>query len=131
MSVHGFRSIEEKRALVYDYIRVPHGAKGRFLVEHEITHASMRRWRAMVFADTLEYGLEPRPGRGGVVSVEEKGAVKRLLAENQALREELERQRRSVDALGKAIELLHPSGASRNSKPDAPAQETQLGRSGR
>ena len=38
--------------------------------------------------------------------------------------EELGRQRRAVDALGKAIELLHPSGDAKNSEPDPAAAPT-------
>lgn len=64
-----------------------------------------------------------------MVSVDEAAALKRLLDENQALKEqlaardaehrqdlaaldeELATQRRVVDALGKAIEILHRSGS--------------------
>ncbi len=67
------------------------------------------------------------------MSVDEARLLKRLLEENAALREqlaardvaheqevaerdeELARQRRAVDALGKAIEILHPSGDSKSS----------------
>jgi hypothetical protein len=141
LPVEGVYSVEEQRALVYEYLSVPYGGKGRFLVERGLSYRRMRRWRAQVFAGTLEHGLVPRAG--GLVSVEESGALARLLAENQALREEmtareaehqrqlvereeeLARQRRTVDALGKAIEILHPSGASKNSETDdaPPAQQ--------
>jgi len=80
-----------------------------------------------------------------VVSVDEAAAFKTLLEENQALRDqlaardvehqqklaakndELAVQRRAVEALGKAIEILHGSGESKNSTdpaatPDPPAQ---------
>lgn len=131
MAVEGFFTVEEQRALVYEYFAVPYGAKGRFLVERGVSSGRFGRWRAQVFADTLDQGLVPR---GGVlVSVDEAGALARLLAENRKLREqldvrgvehhdalaardeELDRQRRVVDALGKAIELLHPNGDSKNS----------------
>jgi hypothetical protein len=136
LPVEGVYSVEEQRELVYQYLSVPYGGKGRFLAEHGVPYRRMRRWRAQVFAGTLEHGLVPRAE--GLVSVEESGALARLLAENRALREEiaaqkvehqrqldereeeLGRQRRAVDALGKAIEILHPSGASKNSEPDAP-----------
>lgn len=136
MPVEGVYSVEEQRELVYEYLSVPYGGKGRFLAERGVSDRQIRRWRLQVFADTLEQGLVPRAG--GLVSVEESGALARLLAENQALREEmaaqqaehqrqleereeeLARQRRMVDALGKAIEILHPSGASKNSETDAP-----------
>lgn len=146
MLVEGVYSVEEQRALVYEYLLVPYGGKAGFLAERGVSGHQLRRWRAQVFADTLEHGLVPRAG--GLVSVEESGALARVLAENQALRdelaaqggvhqrqlaeceEELARQRRTVDALGKAIEILHPSGVSKNSGNDEvpPVQQpgTQL-----
>ena len=77
------------------------------------------------------------------MSVDEARLLKRLLEENAALREqlaardvaheqevaerdeELARQRRAVDALGKAIEILQPSGASKNSEPGPRAAAPQ------
>ena len=137
MPIEGVYSVEEKRALVYEYLQVPHGRKGAFLESHGLKFGKFRRWRDQVFADTLEHGLVPRSG--GLMSVEESGALQRLLKENAALREELAardtthehelaqrdeelaRQRRAVDALGKAIEILHPSGDSKSSESDPPA----------
>jgi len=136
LAVEGVYSVEEQRGLVYEYLSVPYGGKGRFLVERGVSAHQIRRWRSQVFADTLEQGLVPRAG--GVVSVDESGALARVLAENRALREELAaervehqrqlaqreeelaRRQRTVDALGKAIEVLHPSGASKSSETDAP-----------
>lgn len=119
MPVEGVYSVEEKRALVYEYVRAPHGSKSRFLADREISVWQLRRWRKMVFADTLEVGLVPR---GGQVTAEDSGAVKRLLAENEALRaqlaareEELAVQQRAVDVLGKAIETLHRNDATKDS----------------
>lgn len=135
MPVEGFYTADEERALVYEYLQLPHGTKAEFLAERGITQNRVRRWRKQVFADTLEVGLVPRVG--GVVSADESGALKRLLSENQQLREqlaasdrahhqelaardeELACQRRAVDALGKAIEILHPNGASKNSSSNA------------
>lgn len=120
MPVEGFYSVEEQRALVYEYVRAPHGSKRELLAARGVSMGRFRRWRAMVLADTLEQGLVPRGG--GVVSVEESAAMQRLLAENESLRgelaardAELATQRRTVDALGKAIEILHQSGAGKNS----------------
>lgn len=143
MPVEGVYSVEEQRALVYEYLSLPYGTKGQFLAEQGVSYKRFDRWRAQVLADTLNYGLVPR---AGMVSMADGGAVKRLLEENQKLREqladrdvehqreleardeELARQRRAVDALGKAIEILHPSGASKNSSstdadPDTPPQQ--------
>lgn len=120
MPVEGVYSIEERRALVYEYLQAPHGTKRRLLTERGISVHQFRRWRSMVFADTLDHGLVPRAV--AEVSTDESAAVKRLLAENEALRaqlaareEDLAVQQRAVDALGKAIELLQQSGAIKNS----------------
>lgn len=135
MSVEGFFTVEQQRELVHEYLCLPYGDKGRFLVERGIPSHRMRRWRKLVFADTLELGLVPRAG--GIVSVEEASGLKKLLDENRALRaqlaaseaehqqelaaknEALETQRRAVDALGKAIEILHQSGEGKNSTDSA------------
>ncbi len=137
MPIEGVYSSEEQRALVYEYLQVPHGGKAAFLEAHGLKVDRFRRWRMQVLADTLEHGLVPRSG--GLVSVDEARLLKRLLEENAALREqlaardvaheqevaerdeELARQRRAVDALGKAIEILHPSGDSKSSESDPPA----------
>jgi len=143
MSVEGLFTVEEQRALVYEYLAVPHGAKGRFLEERGVRRRDMRRWRSQVFADTLEQGLVPRAG--GAVSMEEVDALKRLVEENRALRRELKArnaeharelaarekdlvaQRRAVDALGKAIEILHQGGGGKSSTDSAaPAPFDQI-----
>lgn len=85
-----------------------------------------------MFADTLELGLVPRGGSG--VSSEESAALARLIKQNQALQEQLAAQQaeheqamaakdddlavqlRAVDALGKAIEILHQAGAGKSSQ---------------
>lgn len=140
MPVEGFYTVEEQRELVYEYVAVPYGSKGRFLTERGVTSWQLRRWRRQVFAGSLEHGLVPRGG--AVVSVEEAAALKRLLDENQALKDqlaardvehqqklavkddELAIQRRAVDALGKAIEILHRSGDSKNSTSSAATEAT-------
>lgn len=135
MPVEGVFAVEEQRALVYEYLSVPYGSKGLFLAERGVTHSRLRRWRRQVFAGTLEQGLVPRGS--GVISLEEAEALKRLLEENQQLKErlaardaehqqelsakddELAVQRRAVDALGKAIEILHRSGEGKSSTDSA------------
>jgi transposase-like protein len=142
LSVGGFFTVEQQRELVHEYLCVPYGDKGRFLAERGITSHRFRRWRKQVFAGTLELGLVPRAG--GMVSVEEAAGLKRLLDENRALREQLaaddsehqrelaakdealDVQRRAVDALGKAIEILHQSGERKNST-DSAARPAQPG----
>ena len=69
-----------------------------------------------------------------MVSAEESAALARLIKENQSLQEQLAAQQveheqavaakdaalsvqlRAVDALGKAIEILHHAGAGKNSQ---------------
>lgn len=127
MPIEGIYTAEEQRQLVYEYVCVPHGSKGQFLAERGVSSTVLRRWRKLVFAGSVEHGLVPRGG--AVVSVEETQALKKLLEENRALKEqaacrdvehqqelaakddELAIQRRAVDALGKAIEILHRSGS--------------------
>ena len=144
MPVEGVYSVEEQRALVYAYLQAPQGTKARLLAEWGVSRGRMRTWRSMVFADTLEYGLAPRDGY--VMSKAEKSVAKRLMAENEALRaqlaareEELAVQQRAVDALGKAIEILHQSGAIKSSsneraqvlnEPGQPGQPAQPGKPG-
>ncbi len=138
MPVEGVYSHEEQRELVYEYLSVPHGEKAQFLRERGLSKTRVRRWRTQVFTGSLEHGLVPRGG--GVVSVDEAKALKKLLDENQALKEqlaardvehqqeltakdeELAVQRRAVDALGKAIEILHQSGDSKNSTNSAESE---------
>lgn len=140
MPVEGFYTAEEQRELVYEYLAAPYGSKGRFLIERGVSSWQLRRWRSQVFAGSLEHGLVPRGG--AVVSVEEAAALKKLLEENQALKEqlaardvehqqklaakddELATQRRAVDALGKAIEILHRSGDSKDSTSSAATDAT-------
>lgn len=141
MPIEGVYSVEERRAFVYEYLLAPYGTKGPLLRSRGISDSQFRRWQKAVLADTLDHGLVPRSG--GLVNIDEAGAAKRLLEENAALRaqmaardaaherelaerdEELARQRRAVNALGKAIEILHPSGDSKSSKPHDPAATPQ------
>lgn len=131
MPIEGVYSVEERRAFVYEYMLAPYGEKAKLLASRGIGDGQLRRWKRAVLADTLDHGLVP--WTEGRVDMDETSAVARLLQENAALREqiaardaahqreleqrdeELCRQQRAVDALGKAIELLHPSGDAKNS----------------
>lgn len=131
MTAHKVYTAEQKRAFVYAYLRLPHGSKGKFLTDRGIKWHSMSRWRSQVFADTLEVDLVPRGG--SVVNVEESAALARLLKEKEALQQQLEAeraeheqqvadkeaelavQRRTINALGKAIEFLRPDGEGKSS----------------
>lgn len=140
MPIEGVYSVEERRAFVYEYMLAPYGEKQKLLKARGIRDDQLRRWKRAVLADTLDHGLVP--WTEGRVDMDETSAVARLLQENAALREqiaardaahqreiderdvELDRQRRAVDALGKAIELLHPSGDAKNSEPEPAAAPT-------
>ena len=140
MPIEGVYSVEERRAFVYEYMLAPYGEKQKLLQARGVRDDQLRRWKRAVLADTLDHGLVP--WTEGRVDMDETSAVARLLQENAALREqiaardaahqreiderdvELDRQRRAVDALGKAIELLHPSGDAKNSEPEPAAAPT-------
>jgi len=126
MSVQ-FLSPDQKREHVLAYLGCSHGAKSAYLTEHGISAWSMRRWRRQVYAGTLEVGLVPR---GGVVNEPEVNReLARLRKENLQLRDQLQTQARRqeklaadldnskvvVEALGKAIALLHPNSESADS----------------
>lgn len=131
MTAHKVYTAEQKREFVYAYLRLPHGSKGKFLTDRGIKWHSMSRWRSQVFADTLEVDLVPRGG--SVVNVEESAALARLLKEKEVLQQQLEAeraeheqqvadkeaelavQRRTINALGKAIEFLRPDGEGKSS----------------
>lgn len=134
MSVPKALTAEQKREFVYEYVARPYGSRTAFLLERGVTKNQIRQWRAQVFAGTLELGLVPRGGT--MVNVEESAALARLLEEKQALQDQLREQqaehekvlagkdaelavqRRAVDALGKAIEILHHADAGKSSRPD-------------
>lgn len=140
MPIEGVYSVDERRAFVYEYMLAPYGQKQKLLQARGVRDDQLRRWKRAVLADTLDHGLVP--WTEGRVDMDETSAVARLLQENAALREqiaardaahqreleqrdeELGRQRRAVDALGKAIELLHPSGDAKNSSTDPAAAPT-------
>lgn len=139
MSVPKAWTAEQKREFVYEYVAQPYGGRAALLAERQVTKHEIRQWRAQVFAGTLELGLMPRGG--GMVNGEESAALARLVKEKQALQEQLEAlqakhekvladkdaeldvQRRAVDALGKAIEILHHAGAGKSSRPDRAEEE--------
>jgi transposase-like protein len=111
-----------------EYLASPYGTKGAYLREHDLSSDQMRVWRRQVYAGSLERGLVPR---GELVSsVEDNREIVRLARENEALTQQLQAQAeahqaalaakeaelagaaRTVDALGKAIALLHAGNES-------------------
>ncbi|MEZ5119871.1 MAG: hypothetical protein R2686_08210 [Candidatus Nanopelagicales bacterium] len=59
MSVRGL-TVEQRREHVLAYLEVAYGSKGRYLAAHGIGAHQIRRWRAQLYAGTLETGLVPR-----------------------------------------------------------------------
>ena len=118
---------DQKREHVLAYLGCAHGTKAAYLSQHGISAWFMRRWRRQVYAGTLEVGLVPR---GGVVNEPDVNhELARLRKENERLREQLQTQasrqeklasdldssKEVVEALGKAIALLHPNSESADS----------------
>lgn len=68
---------EQQREHVYAYVCLPHGSKARYLREYGLGPNDIRKWRAQVFAGSLELGLIPRGGQ--LVSTQESAALRRLL----------------------------------------------------
>ena len=129
MAVNVARTAEEKLGLALAYLAVEHGSKASWLVEQGVSGRQVRRWTAALVAGDLPRGLVPREG------VSMSDTVRLLSEQNQILRDrvteleqqvEVERSRRvkEVDAMGKAIELLHASFTSnssgKGSEPDQP-----------
>lgn len=126
-------TVEQKREHVLAYLAAPYGSRGGYLREHGVSYRQFRLWRAQVFADTLEYGLVPRGGLA--VSSDQSAFVARLKNELDAVRQQMAQQQaeheqalaakagelaaqvKAVDALGKAIEILHHAGAGKSSQP--------------
>lgn len=123
-------TVEVRRELVLEYIRLPYGSKGAWLERRGVSSGQMHLWRRAFLAGTLEAGIFPR--HGTVITMEEEAAVVRLLHENQRLRDQLveqqarherelkrrqadvAREQRAVAALGKAIELLQAGAGGKS-----------------
>lgn len=116
MTVSPGFSASEIEELVLEYERIPFGSKEAWCRERGIVPQRMRRWRMAYYGGDLERGLVPRKG----VKMRRKylSPSERLLAdkeaENERLRQEIQRLNADVyklekanEILGKAIGLLH------------------------
>jgi hypothetical protein len=119
---------QEKHAHVLAYLDRGYGQKGDYLREHGLSAGEIRTWRSQVYIGTLEQGLVPRERvKNNIVENREIGRLAEANEEFQAFfaqQEELHReelaakdaelahQRAAVEALGKAIALLHQSNDS-------------------
>ena len=80
-------TVEEIRELVYEYLALPYGARGRFLAERDISPHRFHRWRRTVVAGDIERGLVSR--NGVMVSHDESAEISRLATTVKRLQAEL------------------------------------------
>lgn len=104
-------SIAERREIIAEYEEAPHGGKQLVLRRRGVSLWQVRRWQASRDAGLLETGAGVREPR--MTPKKESAELARLRADNRRLEAELERARkdiddrqRSLDALGKATALL-------------------------
>lgn len=121
---------EQKRDHVIAYLSRPHGTKGRYLAQHNLSASTIATWRRGLADGDLERGLIPRQtGRMTFKEVRENIALRAQLEEMQAkldasearnnssdttiakLKKNNEELHTAIDALGKAIAIMHKDGA--------------------
>jgi transposase-like protein len=103
-------SAEDRRRLVLEYFEQPHGSKATFLRERQIGKDQFRRWRTALADGDLDTDQVPR--KTGVMTRRDAAEVRRLQAEVDRLNEQLASERKVVDALGKAISVMHSLGVA-------------------
>lgn len=125
MSISPGYSASEIRDLVFAYERVPHGSKEAWLAEQGISRYRFRKWQMAVYLGDVDRGLVPRTDEGDIplngfrwiASMTDDKQAKRI----DALELENEQLRAALDAMGKAIALLHEmQGQERESNPTQP-----------
>ena len=84
--------------------------KAAFLQEHRIAEWQMRRWVAALADGDLDGNVIPR--QTGEMTREDAAEVRRLNARIAKLETELDSERKVVDALGKAISVMHDLGVA-------------------
>ena len=115
MSISPGFTTAEIREFVHEYHRVPHGRKGAWLVEREVSPQVLRRWRDTVYAGDLDRGLIPRDSSHMTVPPGKRTALEKMRAAERAAHDaevaQLSKRVRELEdtnkALGKAIGLLH------------------------
>jgi transposase-like protein len=103
-------SAEDRRRLVLEYFVQPHGSKAAFLRDRQIGKDQFRRWRVALADGDLDTDQVPR--KTGVMTRRDAAEVRRLQAEVDRLNEQLASERKVVDALGKAISVMHCLGVA-------------------
>lgn len=104
-------TVAERRAIVAEYEEAQHGSKQLVLRRHNVTYRQIRNWTGSRDAGLLEVGGAVRMAT--MTPKDESAELARLREDNRRLEAELERARkdiedrqRSLDALGKATALL-------------------------
>lgn len=92
------------------YVESRYGTKRAFLEEHKIAEWQMRRWVAALADGDLDGNVIPR--QTGEMTREDAAEVRRLQARIANLETELDSERKVVDALGKAISVMHSLGVA-------------------
>lgn len=103
-------SAEDRRRLVLEYLEQPHGLKAAFLGANQVGHDQFRRWRAALADGDLDTDQVPR--KTGVMTRRDAAEVRRLQAEVDRLSAQLAAEHKVVDALGKAISVMHALGVA-------------------
>lgn len=110
MAISAGHTDDEIRDLVFEYARLAHGQKKRWMAQRGVSVGRMRRWRAAVFDGDLDRGLIPREG-SSMTSPNQRRSIayrrEQAEQENEALRARVRELEAANEALGKAIGLLH------------------------
>lgn len=121
-------STEERRRLVLEYLERPHGLKAAFLEANQVGQDQFRRWRAAMADGDLDTGQVPR--KTGMMTRRDAAEVRRLQAEVDRLNAQLAAEHKVVDALGKAISVMHALGVTDDAEDqDGPKTSTGVTRS--
>ena len=116
-----FYSVEQKIALVEQYILLPHGSRRAWLAERGISGNMMTRWRHAFLLGDIATGARPRTVDREQVKQAELRVQERIMGREieeyqvllkhkderiAQLESELARERQAVEVMGKAIALV-------------------------
>lgn len=114
--------------MALEYVECRYGTKAAFLQEHGIAEWQMRRWVAALADGDLDGNVIPR--QTGEMTREDAAEVRRLNARIAKLETELDSERKVVDALGKAISVMHSLGVADDGEdPTGPSSSGESTRS--
>ena len=116
-----FYSVDQKVALVEQYICLPHGSRRAWLADRGISGNMMTRWRHAYLLGDIASGARPRVVDRKQVIQATVQAQERIMGKNieayqvllrqkderiAQLERELARERQAVEVMGKAIALV-------------------------